>query len=838
MSRSFAAGLSLVLISATLSAQEIKSPGQFLGYEPGTRFTLHNKVNEYFRYVAEVSPNAEWVQYGETYEGRTLGVCFVSSPENLANLEQLRIANIQRTGLKEGNSKAEPVPFVWLAYNVHGSEPAGTETAMKVLHALVTGSHPGSTEWLKNCIIIIDPCQNPDGRDLFTVRYLRAQGYPPNTDPNAWEHNQGWPSARLNHYMFDLNRDWSWHVQKETQLRMKLYNDYMPQVYADFHEMGAGSTFFFSPGADPWHEVITPWQHEYHKLAGEASAELFDAKNRLYFTKDNFDLFCPSFGDTWPLFNGAMGFTLEQGGGAQAGLAMISDKTDTLTLNQRIEGHFLASMAMVRTANDNRVRLLKEFYEFFRSAETKPGFRYKTVIIKGSNDPASLKSLTELLDRNQIRYSAPRISGKKLSGFDYRADKEGTFTAEKGDILISAAQPQGRLMQVLFEPDSYSADSLSYDLTAWSLPYVYNIEAYAVTENIPVEPAVDRPETAVRAEPSTVKPYAYAAQMKGFNELKFMAQLFKSGLKVRSALKPFTIGGRKFDRGSVVVARGDNDDFSEFDKKVQAAALASNTELIPLSTGMSEAGKDLGSDYMPAGNAPSVVLAGGEGTSSAFGEIWFYLERELEYPVTVVDADDLSETDLSDYDILVLPGGNHTKAKDKIMAYVNGGGRVIAIEGAMALFQAEKTTALGKAAEAKEAEDKKNVKVNLADTTLLKRFDDQRRNSATERSAGAIFRVHLDETHPFAFGMGKEWFLMKRSHGFPFLEKAANIGYITDNKPVAGFAGYKFCSKIKNTNVIASEKIGKGEVVYISDDPYFRAYWKSGRVLLGNLILR
>jgi hypothetical protein len=172
------------------------------------------------------------------------------------------------------------------------------------------------------------------------------------------------------------------------------------------------------------------------------------------------------------------------------------------------------------------------------------------------------------------------------------------------------------------------------------------------------------------------------------------------------------------------------------------------------------------------------------------------------------------------------------------MAFIKDGGRVIAIESAMTLFQAEKTTALGKAAEAKETEDKKNIKVNTADTSLLTRFEDKRRNSATDRSAGAIFRVRLDDTHPYTFGMGKEWFIMKRSTGFPYLEKGDNIGYITDNVPVAGFAGYKFCKKVKDTNVIASERIGKGEVVYISDDPYFRAYWKSGRVLLGNIILR
>jgi hypothetical protein len=214
------------------------------------------------------------------------------------------------------------------------------------------------------------------------------------------------------------------------------------------------------------------------------------------------------------------------------------------------------------------------------------------------------------------------------------------------------------------------------------------------------------------------------------------------------------------------------------------------------------------------------------------------MERELEYPVTVIDGSDLKDTDLSDYDVIILPGGTLTDSKDKIMAFITGGGRVIAMDGALALFKAEKTTGLAKAYEAKEAEEKKNVKATFNDTTLLRPYEDQRRFSATERSAGAIFRVAIDDTHPFGFGMGKEWFMMKRNEGLPFLEKGNNIGYITDNKPVAGFAGYKFRQKVKNTGVIISENIGRGTVVYLSDDPYFRAYWKSGRVLLGNLILR
>ncbi|MCI0523483.1 MAG: hypothetical protein L0Y37_07510 [Bacteroidales bacterium] len=824
-------------VSLNLSSQELKTPEQFLGYSPGERFTLHHLIDGYFRHMAEASPNAEYIQYGVTWEGRPLGVCIISSPVNLANLENIRMSNLQRAGLAPGEPVADAVPIVWLAYNVHGSEPVGSEAAMKVLYTLVTESYPGADEWLKNLIIIIDPCQNPDGRDLFTTRYLRAQAFPPSSDPNAWEHNQGWPSARLNHYLFDLNRDWSWHVQQETKHRMKLYNSFMPHIHADFHEMGAGSSFFFAPGAEPWHEAITPWQKEYHTITGKTTAKLFDDANRLYFTKDNFDLFCPSFGDTWPLFNGAMGFTIEQGGGAQAGLTFNREGVDTLTLKQRIEGHYLSSIGMIAAANDNRERLLKEFGEFFRSATTNPTFKYKTIVIKGSNDAASLTSLKNLLESNQIRYSSPRVTGRKLTAYDYRSDREGNVTVEKNDLIISAFQPQGRLMQVLFEPDSKSSDSISYDLTAWALPYVYNIEAYAVEEKLAAAEA-PAAETAAALPVDSMKPYAYAAPMTGFNELRFMAELYKSGLNVRYNIKPFVTEGKTFGRGSVIVASGDNMKAVDFDRKVAEAASKSNITAVKLSSGLVTEGKDIGSDYAPVNKAPAVALAGGEGTSQAFGEIWYYMERELEFPVTVIEGADLPDSDLSDYDILVLPGGDYTKAKDRIMAFVKDGGRVVAIDNAMALFRSEKTTELGKATEAKETEDKKSVKSTVGDTTLLTRYEDQRRIAATDRSSGAIFRVRLDDTHPYAFGMGKEWFLMKRNTGFPFLEKGRNIGYITDNKPVAGFAGYKFCQKVRNTNVIASERIGEGEVIYISDDPYFRAYWKSGRVLLGNLILR
>ncbi len=559
------------LVLTNVYCQSVVSPGEFLGYEEGTQFTYHYKAVEYFKYLAVKSPLAEYREYGTTYEGRPLGVCFVSSEENLANLEAYRKNNLIGAGLLEGKIQGKQIPFIWLAYNVHGNESAGMETAMKTLYTLVTGSYKGATDWLSSCIIVIDPCQNPDGRDLFTNRFRNSQNLTPNPDGNSWEHNQGWPSARTNHYMFDLNRDWAWQTQTETVQRIAFYNQFMPQVYADFHEMGAESTFFFAPGADPWHEVITPWQHEFHKLMGSGNAILFDESSKLYFTKESYDLFCPSFGDTWPLFNGAMGFTYEQGGSGFSGLSYKQESKDTLTLRKRIEGHFTASMATLKVSYENREKLISEYNNFFAMNREKPEFRYKSIIIKGTNDRSNLDDLLKLLERNQIRYSYAEGSGKKFKGFDYGLNAEGEVTVEKGDILITAYQPQSRFVRVLFEPDSKATDSLSYDLTAWALPYVYNLKAFALEDKI--KPLDEKTGAWTAATSLTAKPYGYAINFSGFNEMKFIAAILSKNIKPRFAVKPFSVNGSPFNRGSFVITRGDNLNMeSSLDKIVTDAA--------------------------------------------------------------------------------------------------------------------------------------------------------------------------------------------------------------------------------------------------------------------------
>ena len=133
----------LVILSFITTAQTIQTPDQFLGYELGSRFTRHHRVVEYFKYIDNLSANVTVTQYGETNELRPLIYAVIASPENFANLEQIRQDNLKRAGVLEG-SPTSKVAIVWLSYNVHGNEASSLEASMKTLYELVNPANAKS----------------------------------------------------------------------------------------------------------------------------------------------------------------------------------------------------------------------------------------------------------------------------------------------------------------------------------------------------------------------------------------------------------------------------------------------------------------------------------------------------------------------------------------------------------------------------------------------------------------------------------------------------------------------------------------------------------------------
>lgn len=836
MTKRLLPALCFLLWLPALLAQNLQSPEQFLGYRLGEKFTYHHRMAAYFQHVARESELVSVQEYGQTFEGRPLMLAFITSAANQKRLEQIRANNLAATGLLKGQRPTEPlVPIVWLSYSIHGNEAAGVEAAIKTLYELAAQKAEGSKEWLDNMVIVIDPCENPDGRDRYTNWYYQTIGQHTDYNADSWPHQEPWPGGRFNHFVFDLNRDWLWQTQQESRLRLAAYKQWMPHVHVDFHEMGMNSPYFFGPAARPYHAGMTTWQREFHQVAGKATAAHFDRNNWLYFTGEVFDLFYPSYGDTWPIFNGAIGFTVEQGGSGRAGTGVIIATGDTLTLTDRLEHHVGVGMATLLASYQQRERLTKEFEKYF--SET-PNTDYRTFVLKGNENPDRLQALLALLDAQQISYGYAQAPAKTpVSGYDYFQRKPATFQVESSDILVSTAQPMGRLVHALLEPDSFLEDSVTYDLTAWALPYVFGVQAYALKERLPVKEGPVAFPFAENALPAAL-PYAYAIMWKDVADARFLAALQKAHIRVRVSEEAFTSGGKNYPAGTLLVTRTDNERMAGFDRQLVALANQHKRTLYPLATGMAEKGKDVGSGSVRYLNRPKIALVCGDGISpTSFGEVWHFIDTDLGYPVSVFQSNQLAGADLSKYNTLVLVAGRYNRdLTETIQSFAKGGGKVIALESSIAVFSGLSGTALASAITADEQKKAKEAPAAKPEESL-KKYGSRERDALTEAMEGSIFRLHLDATHPLAFGYADQTYLLKRNDKtYPYLQEGWNVGFFKDDAYVSGFVGHKLKKKFGSTLSVGMERVGRGSAVYFTDSPIIRGFWHSGKLMMSNAL--
>ena len=832
--RNFLLTLVIFCCSTQMFAQQVMSPEAFLGYEVGSRFTRHHRAVEYFKYVAEKLPNAKWVKYGETYENRELGLLFISSQKNFDNLEEIRTNNLKTTGLMEGTPSNSKAGIVWLSYNVHGNESVSMEAAMKTLYEFANSSNSKTQEWLENTVLIMDPCINPDGRDRYANFYNQYGNQVPNPDINSMEHHEPWPGGRANHYLFDLNRDWAWTTQVESQQRLKVYNQWMPHVHVDFHEQGINSPYYFAPAAKPYHENITKWQSEFQEIIGKNHAKYFDENNWLYFTDEVFDLLYPSYGDSYPTFNGAIGMTYEQGGSGRAGLTVYTEFGDELTLYDRIAHHHSNGLSTVEAASVNNKRMLEEFETFFKNGPINK--KYKSFVIKGTNKKEKLDQLARFLSSHQIKFSQGASSKKALSGNDYEGRKNASFSVNSEDLIISIRQPKGNLVSILFEPETHLQDSLTYDITAWSLPYVYGLEAYAVSEDLSGNKEYNMAsEVALNIDPLA---YAYIADYGHFKDAQFLAFLQNNGVAVRATSKPISIEGKTFNRGALIITKRNNEILGEdLVEIIKEGAETYNRNVVSLKTGWADRGSDLGSGSISYLAAPKVALLGGDGASSlAFGQVWYFMEQELGYPVTTIGTEYFMSVNLSSYDVLIIPSGRYSvldkEGLEKVSTWVNEGGKLIVMDRALNQFADKEGFGLSRFSNSEEKKKEDTTKPQISN------YEAEERIQLSQSISGAIFKVNMDPTHPLAYGYDSEYFSLKSgAMKFAYLKNGWNVGILPAKpKPLNGFAGYKALENISETLVFGVEQKGRGSVVYFVDDPLFRAFWENGKLLFSNAL--
>lgn len=831
----------------------VATPQSVLGYEIGGRFTDIRNLERYMIALAGSSDRVKRVVYGETYEHRPLQILIISSPANLARLEEFRAANLRLTDPRTLKSKAESdqilasLPaIVWLSYGVHGNESSSTEAAMATAYQLSAGTDARTLQIVNNVITIIDPSENPDGRERYVRWANGAASLPPNDRSDAYEHREPWPGGRTNHYFFDLNRDWAWQTQQETRFRVKAYREWMPHVHVDFHEMGYNSTYFFFPAAPPFHEALPPDVKKWGEIYGRGNAEAFDRLGIPYFVGEVFDMFHPGYGDSWPTFNGAIGMTYEEAGGAS--LAIRKANGQVLTLYDRARNHFTSGIATLETTLKHKKERLTDFYKFWQSA-LEPAGRVKGFAFLEGRDPVRAAKLASLLTGQGIEvYQLQEQTSLDAQRFYAKQSRRENFP--KGTYLVPLDQPQSRLIRAILEPKATVKDTFFYDISAWSLPIAYGLESYAVESPVPAfAKKISEPPQISAGLVGQKSQFAYLIPWERHNAVTLIWKLQARGHTLHFATRPFETSKRAFGPGTVIAFVSQNGDSLHAD--IQKLAAECGVDVYASNSGLTDKGISLGSNRVrPLKKANIAILTDTPISSNDFGELWYLFEREYGIPFTAIRSTDIRRIDLDAYTVIILPNAGDLRqaidstAVDLLKRWSQQGGILIGIdEGARfltknrsgltaALLQSDKKEE-DKSKEEKEAE---KAKKELAKRqTLFEKEESERLSSIP----GSIFLALIDTTHPIGFGMPPQMYVFKRN-GTPI--ELSETGHTVarfskDTVEVSGYASPEKARKTSETAYIQDFRTGRGRVVLFAENVNFRMFWLATNKLLMNAVL-
>lgn len=811
----------IVLATSFASAQQ--TPEEFLGYPIGERFTPQHRILDYFGQLDRASELVTMQSIGETYEHRPLVLAVITSAANHARLDAIR-SNAAALANGDASASTEGMPaIVWLAFGVHGNESSSSEASMVVASALLHDAE--LTRSLDDLVVIIDPMSNPDGRERYIEWFRRTRGAEPNPDPQAFEHQEPWPGGRFNHYLIDMNRDWAWLSQKETQARVAAFQQWHPQVYVDFHEMWPQSSYFFPPDAKPINTNLPKEVEHWLDVFGRANAASFSSQNWAFFVGEVFDLFYPGYGDSWPALHGAVGMTYEVAGGGRAGVVIERQDAALLRLSDRVQRHAMAAVTTVRTAAANRAGLLHYTHDAAK-ANIESG---KTTFLLAPDSP-NFVPLVSLLEKQGIRVemlSAPST---------VRATRIGRDTAEShtfpaGTAVVSTRQPLGGLVNTLLErtplfskgfvdeqrarADADEPDDF-YDLTAWSLPLAMNVEGWAANGTI-------GGTTAFRAPVATVPQaarYGYLVDGLDANIHRFAGRLLEKHVNFSIAAAELPAANTTHPRGTIVILKGNNP--PDLDATLIAAAREFGVTLVGLDSGWM-GGTAFGSEKLRYVRDPKIALVGGPGTDpTSYGMLWHTLDIDTPVPHTTLLTESLRNVNLDDYRVLVLPDGNYVDrlgkpVLDKVRQWVNDGGTLVAIKGATA-FLRQKDAEISKLKPWQPAKASDDADAPEPES----RYNDY-------RVPGAAFRTAMNERSYLTFGVPRPPAVLVEGSGafLPLPRKVDNVLTIESTDPLlTGVAWPESLERLKGSVYVASEKVGKGQIVTFADDPHFRLFWR------------
>ncbi len=872
-------GLILLFFSSSLQAESFEYfPGavydpavptlkEVLGYDFGDRISIHQDVERYLKALSDASPRLQLVRFGESWEGRALSYLIVSSSGNLARIDEVkegmqRLADPRHLDPEQADRLIELLPAViLLTYGIHGNETSSTEAALlTAYHLAAVRDDPMVENILQNTVVIIDPVQNPDGRDRFVNYFRQARGPRPNPDQDAAEHNEPWPAGRVNHYLFDLNRDWFAMTQIESRARVTVFLEWFPVVFVDLHEMGSDSTYYFPPTAPPKNPHMTSDQANWTTAFGKNNARWFDQFGFDYFTREVFDAFYPGYGTSWPMMHGSVGMTYEQA--SVRGLAVHRNDDTLMLLRDAIQHHLISALSTAEMTAHNRVEILKYFYNFRLSAiEEGRQDEVKEYIIPPGRDPNRVAKLAVLLMSQGVEVKRAEESFKNGSVRELGKAEVGSREFPPGTVVIRLSQPAKRLIRTLLDRDVPMEEDFVekqirrleegkpdeiYDVTSWSLPLLYGIEIFSAKTHskgqfadLTQRPGIAGGVVGDKAEVAYLVPW-------GKNVAALVLRdLLARKIRVFFAGKPFSLNGIAFPVGSLIVKVRDNP--ADLYGIMQEISSNRGLMIYATSSGWVDDGINLGSGHVHYLRPPRIALAWAEPTHPySAGWARYVLEQMYDLPVTAVRTKRLLTVDLQKYDVLILPDsrGNGygevlgSAGAKKLKNWIAQGGTLVTFASATLWLTGEDLQLLSSqremrggeqecpTGEAKQAEAENGVSIEPVRELPLP-------------TPGAIVRVELDEDHWLAAGYGKQidTLFEGRSIFTPLkLDRGSNVGLFAaqDDLVSSGFVLEEVRQQLSGKAYLMYRALERGHVVAFVQDPNYRAYFDGLNLLFLN----
>ena len=789
----------------------IPTPEQFLGYAIGEQHTRHDRIVAYLKELDRLSDKVSFEIIGETFERRAQVVAIFSSPENHKNIEQIRLQHLSN----QTNGTNNKVPLViHLAYNVHGNEPSSSEAALLTAYYLTASQSEQTKEWLNNMIITLDPVINPDGRDRHTHWANMHKGTPPVADPNDREHNEIWPGGRFNHYWFDLNRDWFLGTFPETRNRINFFHKWRPYVQTDHHEMGTNSTFYFDPGKESSNNPIVPdylYKNIYPKF-GEYFTKATNSIGSMYFTKEAFDKLYPGYGSSYINFYGGAGFLFEQG----SSRGHVQETTTIpITFGFTIRNQFTASLATITASLAEKESLIEMRKQFYLTAKQQA----TNSIIKGysfgdAKDFNRTKAFIDLLLLHKIDiYKVPNST----------------------DYFVPTAQDNYIMVKSIFENQITYKDSTFYDASTWSLIHAYGLPFTEVKSSMVLAEKINAPLVLNNA-PIVKSNYAYLVSNTDYNIHQFIYALQSEGVFVQTATRTFStnINGenKNFGYGSIIISvQQQKVDADILYNIISKASVAANIKVHTVSTGFSNSGIDLGSNYVKTLKKPEAAMIIGNGVAaSEAGEIWHLLDQRLHMPITKIDILNFSRVRLERYNTLVMVSGAYNfldkNSVDKIKAWVQNGNTLITIKS-------------GADWAIKNGFTKFKLAVDSSTTKGRLDYDKASDMEGAKALGGSIFSIDLDTTHPIGYGFSKRKVSVYKNNSTFFQNSTSaynTIAQYTNTPLVGGYLHPNSLKMIKNSPSILVGAEGSGRVILFADEPNFRGTWYGTNKLFLNAL--